>query len=77
MLFWVAPFPIKLLEFWRLVAKGHVECNNPLGVRLGVEVILVRTSTWLYLDYIYSQVLDLHDGHYAWGPIILKFTAFL
>jgi len=51
MLFWGA-LPVKLLEFWRLIATGHVERINPLGVRLSVEVSVTRTSTQLYLDCI-------------------------
>ena len=35
MLFWVT-LSIKLLDLWWLVAMGHVECINPLGIRLGV-----------------------------------------
>ena len=64
MLFWVA-FPLKLLEFWRLIAAGHVEHINPVGVRLSVEVSLVRTFAQLYLDCICNQVLDLFDGNRA------------
>ena len=73
MLFRVA-LPIKLLEFWRLMGTGHVEYINPLGVRLGVEVSLARTSTLLYLNCICNQVLDLVDDHQVWRPTILKFT---
>ena len=62
MLFWVA-LPIKLLEFWRLAAIGHVECINPVGVRLGVEVSLACTFIRLYLDCICDQVMDLLDRH--------------
>ena len=43
--------PIKLLELWRLVATGHAECINPLGVRLGVEVSSTRSSSKLFLHY--------------------------
>jgi len=74
MLFWVA-LPVKFLAFWRVVAVGHVERINSLGVRLGVEVSLTRTSAELYLDSIYNQILDLLDGHLAWRPTILEFIA--
>jgi len=62
MLFWVA-LPIKLLEFWRLIATGRAECISPLGVRLAVEVSLACTSTQLYLYCVFNQVLDFLDGH--------------
>ena len=62
MLFQVA-LPVKLLEFYGFVATGHVESINPLGVRLGIEVTLVRTCPKLYLNYICNQVLNLLDRH--------------
>jgi len=64
MLFRVAP-SIKLLEFWRLVATGHVECINPLSVRLGVELSFAGMSSKLCLDCISNQVLDLSNGHHS------------
>jgi len=76
MLFWVA-LPVKLLEFWRLIAPGHVERVTPLGVRLGFDVSLARASAQLHLDCICNQVLNLLDGHQAWRPPILEFTALL
>ena len=54
---------VKLLEFWRLITTGHVECINPLNVRPSVEVSLMHTSPKLCRDCIYNQVLDLFDGH--------------
>ena len=42
---------------------GHVECINPLGVRLSVEVSFAHTSPMLYLDGICNQILNLFDGH--------------
>jgi len=67
--------PIKLLEFLRLVATRHVERINSLGVTLVVKVNLARTSAQLNLNYSYNEVLDLLDGHQAWRPTILEFTA--
>ena len=55
--------PVKLLELWKLVGTEHVECLNPFGVRLGVEVSFAHTSPKLYLDCICSQVLDLFDDY--------------
>jgi len=55
--------PIKLLEFWRLVAMGHAEHINPLVARLGIKMSLTHTSPKLCLDCICNQVLDLSDGH--------------
>jgi len=60
MLFWVA-LPIKLLELCRLVAIGHAERINPLGVRLGEEVSFARTSPKLCLNCICYQVLYLFN----------------
>ena len=76
MLFWVTLL-VKLLEFWRLIATGHVERIDPVVVRLGVEVSLSRTSTQLYFDCIYNQVLNLLGDHQAWRPTILEFAALL
>ena len=76
MLFWVA-LPIKIAGILEVDSRGHVECIDPLGVRLGVQVSLTRISTQLYLDCVCNQVLDLLDGHKVWRPTILEFTALL
>ena len=61
-LFWVA-FAIKLLELRRLIATEHVECTDPLRVRLGVEVSFVHICPKLCLDYICNEALYLLDDH--------------
>jgi len=75
MLFWVA-LSSKLLEFCRLVVTGRVKPINPLGVRLGVEVSLTRTSPKLCLDYIRNQVLYFLTVLKFGDPSFLSFLPF-
>ena len=55
----------------------HVECINPLGVRLGVEVSSAHISPKLGLDCMGNQVSDLLHDLRARRPVILELTAFL
>ena len=59
-----------------LVAMGHAECINPLGVRLGVEVSFAYITSKLCIDCICNQILDFLNTHQANRLVAFELIAF-
>ena len=70
MLIWITLF-IKLLEFWRLIVMGHVECMNGFRVQVG----FIGNPSKLHFDCVYNQVLNLLNTHQSLRVVAPKLTA--